>query len=122
MGSWSQESRATGLVSMLSRILILSILISLCLSQDEFSRKRRIPYHLPGFWYHFLPRPIQDMKRYSFPAKRSDNTMDYYDENIEQKRSNYEVVDFDDLGFLEDGKIPADGTLFGWDKRRRRSA
>ena len=26
-----------------------------------------------------------DMKRYSFPAKRSDNTMDYYDENIEQK-------------------------------------
>ena len=28
---------------------------------DEFSRKRRIPYHMPGFWYHFLPNPMEGM-------------------------------------------------------------
>lgn len=27
--------------------------------------------------------------------------------------------DEDDSGFLEDGKIPADGTLLGWDRRKR---
>ena len=27
--------------------------------------------------------------------------------------------DEDDSGFLEDGNIPADGTLFGWDRRKR---
>ena len=30
--------------------------------------------------------------------------------------------EMEDFGFLEDGKIPADGTMFGWDKKRKRFA
>ena len=33
--------------------------LTFTLSLDEFTRKRRIPYHLPGFWYHFLPKPLE---------------------------------------------------------------
>lgn len=44
------------------RIILINLLIKFLSCSDEFSRKRRIPYHMPGFWYHFLPNPMEGIK------------------------------------------------------------
>ena len=81
-----------------------------------------------------------DIKRYSLQVKRSGSRPTIVNEQdangififidcpftqlITNKKytgleDNYWMGDEDDSGFLEDGKIPADGTLFGWDRRKR---
>merc|ERR1712024_152091 len=107
---------------MFTRAILFSIILGVCLSspKDEFARKRRIPYHFPGFWHSFLPRPMEDIKRYSLQVKRSGSRPTIVNEqDANGLEDNYWMGDEDDSGFLEDGKIPADGTLFGWDRRKR---
>jgi len=95
-------------------VFLVIALFAFCSSNDEFSRKRRIPYHMPGFWYHFLPNPMEDTNRY------------YIKRSWEPENAMLEKEPLDDWGtgadFLADNSglnIPADGSLFGWDRRKK---
>merc|ERR1712154_302187 len=91
-------------------VFLVIVLLGFCSSNDEFSRKRRIPYHMPGFWYHFLPKPLEDSKRYFIKRSWQPET-----DAVETLDDSAAEILGDSPGY----SLTPDGTLFGWDRKKR---
>merc|ERR1712029_63686 len=110
--SCSRATSGLDLVTMMSLKLnilmfLAIVLLGFCSSNDEFSRARRIPYHMPGFWYHFLPKPSEDSKRY------------YIKRSWQPDTDAAESLEAEVLGERDEYSITPDGTLFGWDRKKK---